>query len=350
MAKRKRLTPANPALFGALPDAGHTPPGTAGLPPAPIAAVASDAAASAALDQMAQELTAAREGGRMVLELTLDQIVLDHLVRDRVTADADELDVLKNSIAARGQQHPVEVMALDAGRYGLISGWRRCQAIRALAEEGRHDGQVLALLRKPSEASDAYLSMVEENEIRVGLSYFERARIALKAVEQGVFETEKAALLTLFANASRPKRSKIRAFLPIVATLDGRLSYPQLIGERLGLRLSAALERDPDLARRLTEALVSNPPTTGEGEQALLQAHVAQVEAQEAKAPTQTSEPKTPDGRLPKDPLSAPLRQAVGTDLEVTWNDAGDWMRIAGPRMSPALRARIIELIRRIPR
>ena len=50
--------------------------------------------------------------------------------------------------------------------------------------------------------------MVEENEIRVGLSYYERARIVAKAVAQGVFETEKQALQRLFHTASRPKRSK----------------------------------------------------------------------------------------------------------------------------------------------
>ena len=111
-----------------------------------------------------------------------------------------------------------------------------------LTQEEGGTRQVLALLRHPSEASEAYLAMVEENEIRVGLSYFERARIATKATDQGVYDSDKAALLSLFAAASRAKRSKIRSFLSVVRQLDGVLRFPQALGERLGLQLSKKLE------------------------------------------------------------------------------------------------------------
>ena len=40
----------------------------------------------------------------------------------------------------------------------------------------------------------------------------------------------------------------------------------------------------------------------------------------------------------------------IGTDLEASWDAQGDWLRLSGPRMTPALRARIIDLVRRIPR
>ena len=96
-------------------------------------------------------------------------------------------------------------------------------ALKALhAETGEpRFATVQALVRRPETAADAYVAMVEENEIRVGLSQYERARVAARATERGVFPSEKAALLALFAAASRPKRSRIRAFLELYHALDG---------------------------------------------------------------------------------------------------------------------------------
>jgi len=270
MAKRKRLTPANPDYLNddAKQRARPAPPPHR----VPIADVAREASATAAMEEMAETLARARGEGRMVLDLPLSSVRTEHLVRDRVVNAAADMAALIASIRARGQQTPVEVVALGGDRYGLISGWRRCQALAQLHEETGEArfGTVLALLRSPAEASDAYLSMVEENEIRVGLSYFERARIAAKAVEQGVFETEKRALLTLFSAASRAKRSKIRSFLPIVAALDGTLRFPEALNERSGLALSRALSDDPELGARLRAALKQAEPADGAAEQACL--------------------------------------------------------------------------------
>jgi hypothetical protein len=79
--------------------------------------------------------------------------------------------------------------------------------------------------------------MVEENEIRLGLSHYERARVAALAAARGVFDSEEAALRALFATASRPKRSRIRAFLEIYHALDDTLRFPAHLPERLGLAL-----------------------------------------------------------------------------------------------------------------
>ena len=126
--------------------------------------------------------------------------------------DADEMRSLMKSIFDHGQRTPIEVTRIDGDHaYGLISGWRRLSALeqlKAQTGDAKFD-TVLALLRQPKDAADAYVSMVEENEIRVGLSYYERARVAAEATKRGVFETEKAALLSLFASASRAKRSRI---------------------------------------------------------------------------------------------------------------------------------------------
>lgn len=282
MAKRKRLLPLGgttddladlpvletKAMFPGYPQGyagGHTY-----SRPAPIADMAGAAAATAAMEEMAETLRRAREDGRMVLALPLDQIEADYLVRDRLTADPEDMAALVESLRARGQQTPIEVAALGPDRYGLISGWRRLRALRQLAAEDAKFTTVLALLRRPDQSSDAYVAMVEENEIRVGLSFYERARIALKAVEAGVFPDDRSALRSLFASASRAKRSKIGSFLTLVRALDGALRFPEAIGERLGLQLAQALEADPGLASRLQLALQAEIPDAM-AEQTLLQ-------------------------------------------------------------------------------
>lgn len=270
MAKRKRLTPANPTyLGGPLEVKSMLAPGRA-----PVAQVAQDSAAAAALDEMADTLRRARDEGRMVLDLPLDVVEPGYLMRDRLRIDAAEMAALKTSIAARGQQTPIDVTALDSGRFGLISGWRRLQALGALDAEqpGAGFDRVRALVRQPVDQAESYVAMIEENEIRVGLSYYERARIAAKAVDQGVFETPKAALLSLYHAASRAKRSKIRSFLVLVDQLDPVLRFPEAIGERLGLRLAQALEADPALGPWLAARLREEASGDAETERRVLDA------------------------------------------------------------------------------
>jgi len=287
MAKRKRLTPPNPGYLD-TPPALETKSMFSTPRHAPIADVARDASSTAALNELSDSLARAREEGRMVVDLPLEQIVVDHLVRDRLVVDETEMRGLMTSLRSRGQQTPVEVMQLGDGRSGLISGWRRCRALALLAEEERnHDPTVLALLRKPEEASDAYLAMVEENEVRVDLSYFERARIVAKAVEEGVFGSERTALQVLFRSASRAKRSKIGSFLPVVRALDGQLRFPHVLGERLGLGLAQALSDDPGFPDRLQARLAEAEIDSPEAETALL-TKVLAAQNQSLKAGSET--------------------------------------------------------------
>jgi len=53
---------------------------------------------------------------------------------------------------------------------------------------------VLALVRRPAPAAETRVAMIEENEIRQGPSYYERARKATRSVDMGVFDSEKQAL------------------------------------------------------------------------------------------------------------------------------------------------------------
>ena len=265
MAKRRRLTPAQAHYLDPAPvrltgpgiggDAGEAPA------PAPIAQVSGDASARAALADLAAEVEAARAQGLMLERLPLAAIDIQHLVRDRMVQDEDEMAALMASLEARGQQTPVEVVRLpdpQGGRtHGLISGWRRLTALTRLYERTNDPrfAFVRALVVEPESAQAAYVAMVEENEIRVNLSHYERARIALRAVEEGVYESRREALLSLYNAAPRAKRSKIGSFMALVEALDPVLRFPTAIPEKLGLALARRFGEDPDLPIRLTERL-----------------------------------------------------------------------------------------------
>jgi ParB family transcriptional regulator, chromosome partitioning protein len=106
------------------------------------------------------------------------------------------------------------------------------------------------------------------------LSFYERARIVVKAVEQGVYPDLKTALNDLFANVSRTKRSKIKSFTVVVEALDGILHHPTVIGERLGLDLAKRLE-NPDECAMLRATLSARPAMSAEEEQTFLSALIS---------------------------------------------------------------------------
>ena len=274
MAKRKRLTPARHAETA--PETKSIlqarAPLVSGRPP--IADVAGDAAASSALRELSDAVNEARDAGRIIRSLALDVIVDNHLMRDRLASAVDrvEMEILIESLRTRGQQVAIEVTELEGGKFGLISGWRRLAALREMSITDPSIDTVLAIVRKPDDASEAYQAMVEENEIRVGLSFYERARIVVKSVEEGVFRVDRIALLKLFGSVTKSKRSKINAFIPIVRAFDGTLPFPAALSEKQGLALAKALDSDDALAMRLIDALKHTPPKSA-AEQTLLVSH-----------------------------------------------------------------------------
>lgn len=301
-----------------------------GFIPAPIARVAAEAAGAAAFQELAETLRRAREEGRLVLDLPLDLIAPDHLTRDRLPAEDEDMAALRESLRAHGQRTPIEVTALTgtgtgALPYGLISGWRRLAALKVLHAETSNPAfaTVQALLRRPETAAEAYVAMVEENEIRLGLSQYERARVAALAAARGVFPDEKTALLTLFATASRAKRSRIRAFVELFHGLDAALRFPAHLPERLGLALVERLRagQGPAIVAALAEAAPDSP----EAELALL-------------------------SRLAAPPRAAPLpREAVplrnGLTLEERLRGDILTLTLRGAAVTPDLAARIRDFL-----
>lgn len=363
MAKRRRLIPSlgpgpelppgagpeaalHPGLGFAAPPGGPPAASPVALPIAPvivpapaaappIARVAAEAAHEAAVRELSQTLQRARAEGRLLLSLPLDQVDSGYLMRDRLGLDEAELAPLLASLRAHGQRMPIEVAELGPGRYGLISGWRRLQALgRLAAEDPERFGQVQALLRRPAEASEAYVAMVEENEIRQGLSYYERARIAARAVDLGVFASEKQALQQLFAAASRARRSKIGSFLGVYRALDGALRFPAAIPERLGLALARALETAPEAALAELRGGLQDLAGDAAEEAALL----ARFAAGKPPRPVHAANPAAP-------------ATVGGRELlpGLSWQVArgGQGLVLSGERLTPALLTRLEDWLRR---
>jgi len=347
MAKRKRLTPA-PSGFDSDPDMaqmglsgalevkaflrhglGRDGAGSGTLP---IARVVAESAAEAALAEVTEAMARARAEGRLIQALPLDAVDTGHLERDRISLDEEELGHLMTSIRDHGQRTAIEVADLGQGRYGLISGWRRIQALRRLAKDTGRDefGSVLAVLRRPAEASDAYIAMVEENEVRQGLSYYERARIAARAVDLGVFHAEKQALQRLFSAASRARRSKIGSFLRVYRVLDDVLRFPVAIPERLGLGLARAMDTRADDLTALRAELAGGTDWTVADEQACLARFVAGKTGSDRAE--NTSDPKIVSGRTEIGP---------GVFLEVAGGFTKPVLTLSGPAVGPEFRERL---------
>ncbi len=362
MAKRKRLTPAQPdylADYPADPGPGHAASAGPGPEPAqrpaqkpgqgalagsapfqraPIAHVASDAATHAALSAVTAELQQARAEGRLIQAVPLHAIDVTYLVRDRLMAEEDDLAPLVDSLRIRGQQTPIEVVALADGRYGLISGWRRLTALHRLHDQTGDPrfGTVLAILRRPTDAAEAYLAMVEENEIRVGLSYYERARIVVKAVEGGVFPSARAGLQGLFGTASRAKRSKIGSFMAIVIALDGALRFPTALGERAGLVLARALEDDPAIGKDLVRQLMQVAPQSPEAELAVLvpEKNMTYPVGAGARRPARSAASAAIEEPLP------------GVFVQISQGSLPPRLTLSGPGIDAAFHDRLIDWLR----
>ncbi|GHG28100.1 ParB/RepB/Spo0J family partition protein [Paracoccus aerius] len=311
MVKRRRLeTPSTDDLSRIEAEFRRETSGRPSVGPgiAPIAQVAAESAASGApegadaraaraRDQAdAERLRQAEGQGLLIVELPLEQIDEGAMIRDRMVMDEAEMTELRLSIAANGLRLPIEVFELEkpgqGARYGLLSGYRRLHAMRALHEltgSAAH-ARIRALVRPRTQADAAFVAMVEENEVREELSHFERGRIAVIAANQGAFANVEDAVNRLFATGSKAKRSKVRSFALIFEELGDMLRFPEALTEKRGLRLSAALRSGAEA--RLRQALSPRTPDDAEEEWALLEPVVTQAEGA-PRSPARGGRPRT---------------------------------------------------------
>lgn len=361
MARRRTLVPPTAEELKEI-EAGFARETPAGLPgtAAPIAQVAGEAAqaldpadpearAEAARTRAdAEALRTARSDGRLMLEVPLTLIHAEEMVRDRMNVDESELDELRDSILKNGQRLPVELFELTEPRengaiYGLLSGYRRFLAIRQLHDFGLEKfATIRAVIREPGSIARAFQDMVEENEIRTGLSHFERGRIAVIAVDQGGFRSVEEAVDYLFASASKSKRSKVRSFALIHEELGDLLRFPRELAERSGLRLAAALREGQGGALR--EALATQPPQTAAQEWALMEPFIVAAEAR----PGDRSRGGRPRTGAASDAMVPDTRpRALGRDLAIRADRDGQgyMIRFEGRRADAGLVEAAIRLL-----
>lgn len=297
MAKRRQLEVPSAEALKELEEGFARETSRAGVRP-PIADVVADAAlhsdptapsereANARDRTDAKALRDAMDKGLIARELPLHEITADALTRDRMNLDGPEMEELINSIARTGLRLPIEVFATAnpdaAGKYALISGFRRLAAYRHLntMTGGEKYTTIPCFIRDPGSIAETLVAMVEENEIRVGLSQYERGRAAAIAVQDGVFNSVDEAVATLFQNASKAKRSKIRSFALVHEELGDMLRFATQLNERQCLRLATALRGGQ--AGQIRDALEAQEVRGPEEEWAVM---LPSIEAAEGTAP-----------------------------------------------------------------
>lgn len=178
-------------------------------------------------------------------QIALSDIAADILPRDRTLSDAAALDDLIRSITAIGLRQPIEVFGLvqDEGQphpYGLISGYRRLMAFRAMGQT-----TIPALCCNPADIPQALAAMVTENEVRAQISPWEKGRLILRLLDEGTFPDAACAIDTLYPGASRQQRARLRGFCRVVDMLmDTPLRTPEALSTTRMDRLATALRMD----------------------------------------------------------------------------------------------------------
>jgi ParB family transcriptional regulator, chromosome partitioning protein len=349
MAKRRKLeAPSQEDMTRIEEEFRRETPRSGIAPIAQVAAEAAEAHQPGTPDQRAarardeQDATAWREAsehGRVILEIPLDQIEPLSMPRDRSVMDKDALEEMEHSISSHGIRLPIEVNLLKEGvngkRFGLISGYRRLVAQRNLhARTGLEAyATIRAILRDPDQMGGAFVAMVEENEIRQNLSHYERGRIAVIAAQQGAFLNAEEAVKSMFASASKAKRSKIRSFAMIFEELGDVLNFPESLREKDGLRLAQALRTGAE--DRLREVLGTAQGTDPKSEWDLIEA-VLRERAASASDPKRGGRPKVNVPRAGWS-VSDTLTTSTGVTMKCESDSNGYLIRFSGKGVTAEL-------------
>lgn len=206
-------------------------------------------------DALAHEFVALRKAGQVVLNLPLDDVFTNLLVRDRLPGEDDELAELITSLRDVGLSNPIRVEArADNSGFELIQGFRRLSAYRALFDEtGEEVWSKIPALVLPSgeDVAGLYRRMVDENIIRKDLSFAEMAAAANNfAADPAVPISDlKGAVAALFQSAPYSKRSYIRSFARLLDLIGDTLKYPTEVPRALGVALARQLDDKPELVK-----------------------------------------------------------------------------------------------------
>lgn len=279
-----------------------------------------------------------------IVEIPIDKIDKKAFLRDRNRLLEDDLDELKWSIYRHGQRLPIEVCEAGDGTYQLISGLRRVLAIEEMPQIFGNEEKwtkVRALVRPFHSMSYTLAAMVDENEMRSGVSFFEKARLVYESVRKKHFPNHDDAVLTLFRHSSPAKRSKIRTFAEWYTTADSFLKFGEYLTERKALRLCHAL-RLAD-SKVFHEACAQNVVFTPEEEWALLEPLIEEIEQGPIKGTRRGRKPKVPTiGWTNRDTLNL----SSGITLQKSRDSHGHVIRIMGRGVTCDTVENIFEAVR----
>jgi ParB family chromosome partitioning protein len=273
--------------------------------------------------------------------IPLDAIAATALPRDRTGLDPEPFEELVASLRSTGLRVPVEVFPLapaaeGAPRFGLIAGYRRLAAFRALHAAGEGGFADIPAVVRGLAPPEAFRAMVEENEIRAPLSPWERGRAAILAVEADFFDTVEAAVDALHPGATKQKRYRLRAVARVVAEMDGLWTAPERLSEQNLLDLADALRAGfgPPMAEALRA--VRDQPHASQWQAA--RPYLAEWRDERDTPPTPPHAPGRPR-RL------VPLRRTLTVRRERTRE--GYVLRFSGPDATSALLDAVIDEIER---
>lgn len=249
---------------------------------------AAEAAIRAENDALAHEFVRLKRLGLVTDMVPIDAVHATKLIRDRAKGNDADLAELKDSIRAVGLSNPIRVEQVGEGRYELVQGWRRLSAFRELYAETGDEAYAripAGLMAKGETLDGLYRRMVDENMVRKDISFAEMAQLARAYAADEATDCRDLddAVNRLFATANPQKRSYIRRFALLMASVGGALNHPEAIPRALGLAVANRLEAEAGAATRLAQALAGT-----EGAEAELEAlrHFAEtpVEAATEKA------------------------------------------------------------------
>ncbi|WP_147114354.1 ParB/RepB/Spo0J family partition protein [Tateyamaria sp. syn59] len=217
----------------------------------------------------ARKFRDAQEGGLLLVELPVGNVLTDDLPRDRLVLDevavSEEMDELKSSIRARGQKEPIEVYETAPGQYQLKKGWRRLTALRQLLSETGDERFAQVIARVETGDGDRllrYVDMVEENVVREDLTFAEMAQVAITAAQDSnVPETDPAELVSrLYSALIKTKRSYIRSFVFLLTALGDDLKWPKAVPRNLGVGVARAIKSEQQIVPLRSELSACSSP------------------------------------------------------------------------------------------
>ena len=265
-------------------------------------------------------LRAARDAvdSHQVWEINPDDIV-DERLADRL--DAADIADLRESIEVNGQTVPILVRrdSEKAGRYFLIYGRRRLEAVRASAKVET----VRALVANLND-DDALQAQITENTARRDLSFIERALFAHEIVKSGLGNQTRVAELL---NVPRTTVSTAVKIVDIVGTELARAIGPALgIGRPRWESLAGCMESGSVSLDELVEAARAARRTTDDDQ--VDNASIAAFEAVARRAAAGSSAPKdsvrtTRKLKLAGRPAGSVRKTAKGVRLDIEIGDAG---------------------------